>query len=134
VSAAATGGCLCGAVRYRVAGPLRQVIACHCRECRRASGHYPAATAAARNAVVIEGEVAWFASSPAALRGFCRTCGSNLFWERPGSGRISIWAGSLDAPAGLRLEGHIFVAEKGTYYAIEDGLPQALRRDPELTG
>ncbi len=134
MNAAATGGCLCGAVRYRVAGPLRPVVACHCRECRRASGHYVAATAAARDAVSIEGEVAWFASSPAARRGFCRTCGANLFWERPGSGRISIWAGSLDAARGLRLAGHIFVAEKGSYYDIEDGLPQARHRDPELTG
>ena len=41
-----TGGCLCGAVRYRVAGPLRDVVACHCAQCRRSSGHFAAATAA----------------------------------------------------------------------------------------
>ncbi len=41
----ATGGCLCGAVRYELQGRLRAVVACHCGQCRRTSGHYVAATA-----------------------------------------------------------------------------------------
>ncbi len=129
----ATGGCLCGAVRYRVAGPLRDVVACHCTQCRRGSGHHVAATAARRSDLHVEGEPRWFASSEGARRGFCPTCGSNLFWERQGAERISIWAGSLDAPTGLEMRGHIFVADKGDYYEIADGLPQAPARDPALT-
>ena len=128
-----TGGCLCGAVRYQVTGPLRAVVACHCSQCRRASGHHVAATAAARADVDIEGPVAWYESSPGARRGFCPTCGANLFWAGPNPARISIFAGSLDAPTGLRLAGHIFTADKGDYYDIADGLPQAPGRDPALT-
>lgn len=121
-----TGGCHCGAVRYRVDGPLRPVIACHCRQCRRQSGHHYAATQAARADLEIRGEAAitWYQASPEAHRGFCATCGSALFWVRGDGERMSILAGSLDDPTGLELIGHIFVADKGDYYAIADGLPQ----------
>lgn len=120
---AVTGGCLCGAVRYRVTGPLRPVVACHCTQCRKTSGHHVAATAAARGDVAITGAVRWFASSAAARRGFCPVCGSNLFWDGPGA-HLSIFAGGLDGDAGVRLAGHIFCADKGSYYRIVDGLPQ----------
>ena len=46
------GGCLCGAVRYEAQGPLRPVVACHCDMCRRTSGHFAAATAVRREALV----------------------------------------------------------------------------------
>lgn len=121
-----TGGCSCGAVRYRIEGPVRPVVGCHCHQCRRQSGHYFAATAADRSDVTIEGEeaITWYPSSPEAKRGFCSRCGSALFWDWPGRGRLSILAGSVDEPTGLQFIGHIFVAEKGDYYEITDGLPQ----------
>ncbi len=127
-----TGGCLCGAVHYRVTGPMRPVIACHCAQCRMTSGHHVAATSALRDDVQITGTVQWFASSDSARRGFCGTCGSNLFWDGPGS-HLSIFAGTLDAPTGLTLAGHIFCADKGDYYDIADDLPQADADDPALT-
>ena len=65
------GSCLCGAVTYRVNGALRPVVACHCIQCRKTSGHYVAATSARREAIEITGEVTWFRSSESALRGFC---------------------------------------------------------------
>lgn len=120
----ATGSCLCGAVRYRVTGRLRPVIGCHCTQCRKTSGHYVAASAAARDSVAVTGAVTWYASSPGARRGFCAICGSNLFWDGPGS-HLSIFAGTLDGDPGVRLAGHIHCADKGTYYEISDGLPQA---------
>ena len=123
------GGCLCGAVRYRVRGPLRQVIACHCAQCRRSSGHHVAATAAPFEAVEIEGRVSWYASSETARRGFCGICGSNLFWRQAGSRNLSIFAGSLDPPTGLAIARHIFVADKGDYYEIPDTVPQSEGRD-----
>ena len=49
----ATGGCLCGAVRYRVDGSLRDVLICHCEECRRWNGHFSANTAARREDLVL---------------------------------------------------------------------------------
>lgn len=128
-----TGGCLCGAVTYTVTGPMRPVIACHCRQCRRTSGHHVAATAAPREAVAISGTPAWFASSATARRGFCGACGSNLFWDSPDSATLSIFAGTLDDATGLALAGHIFTDDKGAYYAIDDGLPSAGGFNPALT-
>ena len=127
-----TGSCLCGAVRYQVSGPLRPVIACHCQQCRKTSGHHVAATSAARGDIVVEGEVRWYQSSAKARRGFCPTCGSNLFWDGAGA-NLSVFAGTLDGPTGLSIAGHIFCADKGDYYEISDGKPQAPGADPELT-
>ena len=115
-----TGGCLCGAVRFEIRGRLRDIIACHCRECRIVSGHFTAATATRpENLSFTEDRgLRWFESSEIADRGFCHLCGSTLFW-RPRSGdRISIYAGSLDGPTGLRMAAHIFVGEKGDYYCV----------------
>ncbi|MBF9048937.1 GFA family protein [Roseobacter sp. HKCCD9010] len=127
-----TGSCLCGAIRYSVSAALRPVIACHCAQCRKTSGHHVAATSAPREAVEVSGDVTWYASSDIARRGFCGICGSNLFWDGPGS-HLSIFAGTLDGDPGVRLAGHIFCADKGAYYEIADGLPQAAQDDPELT-
>ncbi len=128
----ATGSCLCGAIRYAVNGPLRPVIACHCAQCRKTSGHHVAATSALREAVEIEGSVTWYQSSGTARRGFCGTCGSNLFWDGPGT-HLSIFAGTLDGDPGVRLAGHIFCADKGAYYDIDGDLPKADQDDPGLT-
>ena len=126
------GSCLCRAITYRVTGPLRQVVACHCGQCRKTSGHHVAATSAARDKVEITGDVTWFHASETARRGFCRICGSNLFWDGRGV-NLSIFAGTLDAPTGLAIKGHIYCADKGDYYEIADGLPPAPGRDPALT-
>lgn len=76
--------------------------------------------------------MSWFQSSPDARRGFCGTCGSNLFWDGPGE-NISIFAGTLDGDAGIAISGHIFCDDKGAYYEISDGLPQAGGYDPAIT-
>lgn len=127
-----TGHCLCGQVTAVVSGPLRPVIACHCNQCRKTSGHYVAATSARRNDIAITGVVTWYQSSPNARRGFCGTCGSSLFWDGPGE-NLSIHAGFLDMPTGLRLAGHIFCADKGDYYTLAPDLPCAPQDDPVLT-
>ncbi|HUA90730.1 MAG TPA: GFA family protein [Steroidobacteraceae bacterium] len=120
------GGCQCGAVRYQVAGPLRQVVACHCTQCRRITGHYLAATAARRSDFSLTSERAlrWYDSSAGAQRGFCGECGATLFWQARGRDYISIAAGSLDDAAGLKIVCHIFCADKGAYYEIEPGARQ----------
>ena len=127
-----TGSCLCLAITYEVTGPLRPVVACHCVQCRKTSGHHVAATSAAREDIAITGEVTWYVSSATARRGFCATCGSNLFWDGAGE-NLSIFAGTLDTSEGLTLAGHIYCADKGEYYDIADGRPQAAAADPELT-
>lgn len=123
------GGCLCGAVRYAVTGPLRAVVLCHCTQCRRSTGHFMAATAARHRDFRLSAaaELRWYASSDSARRGFCGRCGSTLFWQAEGRDYIRIAAGTLDDTTGLDCACHIFVADKGDYYEITDGLPQ--RRD-----
>lgn len=127
-----TGSCLCGAVRFTITGPLRPVIACHCLQCRKSSGHHVAATSARRDHVSVAGDVTWFRSSDTARRGFCGTCGSNLFWDGAGE-NLSIFAGSFDGETGLRIAGHIYCAFKGDYYDIREGVPRAEGYDPALT-
>jgi len=121
-----SGSCLCGAVRFRTRGPLRGVIYCHCSQCRRQSGHHYASTNVPDDRLEVEGadNVAWFASSDDAQRGFCKTCGSVMFWKHRKLDYTSINAGAFDNPTGLHGAMHIFVADKGDYYEITDGLPQ----------
>jgi hypothetical protein len=124
-----TGGCLCGAVRYEVRGPLRDVLICHCEECRRWHGHLAADTAADKQDLVITESrgLRWIdspRSDARARRGFCGECGSSLFWDPPGRQTISISAGTLDSGAGLKVISHWFVSQAGAYYDIpDDGLP-----------
>ncbi len=121
-----TGSCLCGAVRFEVAGELKPPDACHCMQCRKVSGHYWASTDVPRQSLTIHGadSVTWFRSSEKVQRGFCSTCGAALFWDPIHQDRIGIAMGAFDAPTGTRLAIHIFVADKGDYYDIGDGLPQ----------
>lgn len=120
------GGCLCGAVRYEIDGPLRDVVGCHCGQCRKTSGHHVAATQGRRDRFRLLNDegLSWYRSSDVAERAFCGVCGSNLFWQRHEDDRISIFAGSLDQPTGLRMVSHIHAESKGDYYDIADGLPQ----------
>ena len=121
-----SGGCLCGGVRYRVDGRLEDVGACHCSQCRKTTGHYFAATSCKRSALTLESDetLAWYRSSAGARRGFCSRCGASLFWERIEGDKVDILAGTLDQPTGLTMTDHIYVADKGDYYEIDDGLPQ----------
>jgi hypothetical protein len=120
------GSCLCGAVTFEVAGTLPPPVACHCSQCRRQSGHFWTATDIHRAALAINGaeKVTWFRSSDKARRGFCSVCGSVLFWDPTGQGTISVAMGAFDLPTNTRLKMHIYVADKGDYYDIADGLPQ----------
>jgi hypothetical protein len=126
-----TGGCQCGGVRYEVRGKLRDVIACHCVQCRRTSGHFVAATACRRRSFtfVKSDALKWYVAVPGYRRGFCCECGSSLFFEEEGGERISIAAGSLDRPLGLKIAAHIFVSEAGDYYQIDTTVPVSQRGD-----
>lgn len=120
------GGCQCGAVRYSVGGPLRDVVNCHCGMCRREHGAFgPYSKAKKVNITVTKDDgLAWYQSSDIARRGFCRLCGSSLFWEPFEFDATGIVAGSLDGPTGLKTMGHIFVAEKSDFFDIHDNLPR----------
>lgn len=120
------GSCLCGAVNFEIEGPLPPADACHCMQCRKQSGHFWASTNVRRDALTISGadNVTWFQSSERVRRGFCASCGSFLFWDPIGKDVIAVAMGAFDAPTDAKLGMHIFVADKGDYYEIADGLPQ----------
>ncbi len=120
------GSCLCGAVRFDVACALPPPDACHCTQCRKQSGHYFASTDVPRSALTIAGaeNISWYRSSEKVRRGFCSTCGSSLFWDPIHKDWIGIAMGAFEKPTGTNLRIHIFVADKGDYYEIADGLPQ----------
>lgn len=123
------GGCLCGAVRFTAPATRRVVVNCHCGMCRRFHGHFGAYVLGAFDRLHFSEErgLAWYASSDKARRGFCRICGSSLFWHATGGQDIAIAAGALDQPTGLLTGAHIFVADKADYYEITDSLPQRER-------
>lgn len=120
------GACLCGAVSFEVAGALHPPDACHCSQCRKQSGHYWASTDVPRTALTVHGaeNLTWFRSSERVRRGFCSTCGSVLFWDPIKRDSIAVAMGAFEPPTGTQLAMHIFVADKGDYYDIADGLPQ----------
>lgn len=120
------GSCLCGAVTFTVDGDLPPPDICHCRTCRKQSGHCFASTDVPKTALSIYGEdtLAWFQSSELIRRGFCAKCGSSLFWKPSHRDWIAIAMGAFDTPTKTAVKTHIFVASKGDYYEIRDGLPQ----------
>jgi len=123
------GSCLCQAVKFEVEGSLPSPDGCHCSQCRKWTGHFLASTEVLRSALKIHGSdrVSWFHSSNKVRRGFCSTCGASLFFDpidKEKHNWIGISMGAFDTPTGTELALHIFVAEKGDYYEITDGLPK----------
>ena len=120
------GSCECQGVVFELIGELRDVVFCHCSQCRKTSGHYWAATQVSKgNLNLIKAtSLGWYDSSDKARRGFCSVCGSSMFYERKGIDKISVSAGSLEIPTSLDRMRHIYVTSKGDYYDISDDLPQ----------
>ena len=120
------GGCLCGAVRYQVTGPLRDIVNCYCSMCQHLHGSFGAHSKAKKTDIHITEKrgLAWYATSERARRGFCSECGSTLFWEPVSQDATGIVAGTLDHPIDLKVIGHIFVGEKADFVTISDDAPQ----------
>ena len=116
--------CLCGAIKVVVTGQLPGPVACHCSQCRKQSGHFWASVDLPKERVTIAGPVSWFQASEKAQRGFCGTCGSFLLWEPIGEDTIAVAMGAFDGATGVEMVRHIYVADKGDYYRLADGLPQ----------
>ena len=123
------GGCLCGAVRYRIAGAIGLAEHCHCSMCRKAHG-----AAFSSNAVVPSSNVevtagaeliTQYESSPGRRKCFCSKCGSQLFIRRLNKPELMVVTlGTLDAAPDAKPERHVFVASKAPWLSIADDLPQ----------
>ena len=129
-----SGGCLCGALRYRCQGQPEWVGHCHCWMCKKHSG------SAFTTFVLFEGpnRVTWLDESPAIYhmehgveRGFCARCGSTISFSRPDREEVSVLAGSLDDPDSIRPMLHIFTEQKCDWIEINDGLPTHPRFPPQ---
>lgn len=121
------GRCQCGAVRYETTGPLRDVFNCHCSRCRRFTGHHMAATAVAadRLRLLASEPLRWYQPVEGVHYGFCARCGSSLFWKTDaGRSMISIAAGTLDQPTGLRTTTAWWVTEAADYHERQPGLTE----------
>lgn len=120
------GSCHCGGVAFEVRSANPALVFCHCEDCRKTTGHFHAAVGIKRDNFTLtkQDTLKWYASSEGTRRGFCNTCGGNLFWERVEKPYISIQAGMFDVPTGLAGGRHIFVASKSDYYEIKDDLPK----------
>jgi hypothetical protein len=124
----ASGRCICGAVAFVVEGELRDVVLCHCTECRRWAGHAWAATEARFDELRFTEErgLRWIDSPDSvwdARRGFCAECGSSLFWQVPDSDDVSLAAGCLDGPTGLETTEQVWVDSAGDYYELDERIP-----------
>lgn len=113
-----TGQCLCGAVRFTAEDVAHQIGACHCGQCRRvASGPYFAVRA---GGVSFEGEdnLGRYRSSGWAERGFCKNCGSNLFYRMIGEDRTMMSVGTFDDQSGFELTHQVFIDDKPDFYGL----------------
>jgi hypothetical protein len=101
MTAEASGGCQCGAIRYLIEGALGDAGFCHCRMCQKAFGSFgaPLVSVPLAHFRWTRGEPGIFMSSPIVERGFCHDCGTPLFMLEHGHGVIEIAIGSLDNPA-----------------------------------
>ena len=120
MSSELSGSCLCGGVRFIARPPFRPVIACHCTQCRKQTGHFMAASAALHDnfELINDGTLKWYRSGATSRRGFCSACGATLFFAVDGADRISFAGGSIDGPTQLRVAAHIYAREQDDYYDI----------------
>ena len=117
------GRCECGGVRYEIRGELRPVVVCHCGRCRRTHGDAAGYTSCAEaDLVLLADETLRWYEADERRRGFCSRCGGSLFWQADGETEISVTAGTLDQPTGLKTVAHIYVDSAGDYEVLPDGI------------
>ena len=122
-----TGGCLCGAVRYRITAAAVEALYCHCRMCQRAHGAPVIAwlTVPLYSFSVTAGKPVAYASSAKALRHFCGGCGTPLTWRALDNPRlVDISIASLDNPAAVEPALHLWTESQISWFEIADHLPR----------
>jgi hypothetical protein len=121
------GGCLCGAVRYEVVGEPVVVALCHCSMCRRSTAAPAVAWAMFEQGALrfVAGRPNAYASSPGVERSFCGRCGTPLTFRADFlPGLVDVTVGSMDAPATLPPQMHIWAAKQLPWLVLADALPR----------
>ena len=128
---ALSGQCMCEEIQYTIDGEARDIINCHCSRCRRSTGHFMAATQVKVDQITISGDsLQWYEPIEGTFYGFCGTCGSTLFWKAERSKeRISVAAGTLTPPTGLKTEMAIFLDSGSDYHNYDETIPSYAEYD-----
>ena len=123
-----SGSCACGQVRYRVMGPLTEMVHCHCPDCRKRHGAaFATHVGVAREQFsIVQGQdvMQSYRTGSGTRRWFCRCCGSKLVSEADDWSDAYVTAGTLDSRVEAPPQMHIFVRSKVGWYDIRDGHPQ----------
>lgn len=129
------GGCLCGAIRFEITGPIRNIVCCHCSECRKAQG-----SAFATNGIVkvqdfelIGGgdSLTGYESTPGQVKYFCKVCGSPIISKSESmTDEVRIRVGAIESDISERPVAHIFVSSKANWEDICGELPQYETYEP----
>ncbi len=127
------GGCLCGHLRYEARDPIDAGY-CHCRLCQRSSGAPVLAWAGLPTASFsfTKGEPQSYRSSPGGLREFCARCGTQIAFRGTATRtRVDVNIASLDDPASIEPEYHIWVGSCVPWLHIDDDLPRYTDEGPD---
>jgi len=130
-----SGGCQCGAVRYRVTGEAEHASICHCSDCRKSSGAPMVAWAGYRDEdfAVTQGAPRTINSSGASMRSFCGDCGTGLYYRNSDylPGQVAVQSATLDDPEAVAPHEHIQLAERLAWMKTAHELP-GVERFPEM--
>ena len=123
--------CLCGSIKLKIIGKLRNVINCHCSQCMKTHGNFASYTNSLEENItyIRKSTLRWYHSSNFAKRGFCSKCGASVFYKIKKSDNISISAGMFNYPTKLKTESNIFIKNKLDYYKIDRNLRKFSRSE-----
>jgi hypothetical protein len=129
------GGCLCGAVRYRVNGDTTDSAYCHCRMCQRSAGAPVLAwfTAPDENFTFTKGAPKTYVSSAKGRREFCENCGTQLLFRGDSAGKVDINTATLDHPETMPPRFHIYRESRIPWFETTDDLPRYDTHGPDWT-
>jgi hypothetical protein len=122
-----TGGCQCGAVRYRLTGDPAYTALCHCGDCRKSAGapvvHWTCFPAASFE--LLQGELREYRSSELATRSFCPVCGTGIHYRNETNlpGLIDVQGGTLDDPDQLPPQIHVQATDRLAFMVTAHELP-----------
>lgn len=114
-----TGTCLCGAVTVTAVPEKHEVGACHCNMCRKwGGGPFMEIDCGSAASFTGEDNISVFSSSDWAERGFCKSCGTHLFYRLKETGQTMVPVGLFESQDGLNFTGQVFIDEKPAFYAF----------------
>lgn len=121
-----SGRCLCGAVTWAYSGETTRNLACHCRDCQRATASpFTAFVGLHPDGLRWSGKVNHYQSSPGARRGFCPDCGTRLYFQSTNwPGEIHLHAATLDDPAWYKPDAHVCLSSSPDWVAPADEVPK----------